>query len=1108
MFADNKIREIVQAQEGFLEWILQSWREKNWLRLLLVLEAVCLILLNPKTLNWGLSITERQPPRFYALFWLVGVVLIFILAVVIALRVKSVPKPIAIDERRTIKGLRPFSFNDAEIFNRLQRNEVVRECVSAIADPQFRFGVLSGQSGSGKTSFLQAGLWPALARNKTQCLYVKFTELDPLETLRAALVDRKLISSEASEDCTLAKLLDSCDLSGAGSLVLLFDQFEQFFLQNKRVNDRKPFIAGLANWYQTKSNKAIKILVCIRSDFSDRLIELQKIMGYSLGPQETFRLDRFDPQQAAAVLRVIAQTEGITVDEAFVEELANQQLASSEDGLISPVDIQILAWMVAGENAVADRAFNRAAYEALGGIEGLLEKFLKRALSARETPSRHQSALNVLLALTDFDSDSRAGTLTLDQLGQKLQNTITSADLEEATSWLARSDVRLITPNQQGTVLVYELAHERLIPALRRLAAKELTEVDRARRLLERKVDEWIANGKKSRYLLRGRELKLIKRNRAQIIRIPQKDAKAKFLARSLVRFRMKFSAFCITLLLTIGGVLWWFSPSGQIWQAQRDLASLTYTINDTETLYRVAKNLLRAGRLDEVSTLAANLTPSHRIEILAQLRRRYEDIGAEQEVQEIKKAEEHLQQQLLDADNIPQDDIALGIAYSKLGDMSNASKFINEAKEKFDFPVALWSVYTRSSRPRRSSILLAQAYQEIGDLKRSAEELSLILNAGSSNFDDDPTILIDIASLCEKLGSSHCDSKVWKNILRSGETLSSLNRVSFLNAAARALSAFGQSEKAEALLKEAQIELRTVINSRQSRFSTYEYSMQNELLHAVIWDVSGTRIKRRRLIDRYFKLRDAGLLDSENRARIFRSATQAYSNIATDRGDISFLEEAEDLITGLERKDTAELYLNLASSYLALGHEQRAIQMLHRACIVANYEHNHEESAKLADLIKAAFEKLSEGIRTNISLGEPDLFWGVSEVSNVWLLSLQAQLLWRNGRADEARKTLTKAEELAQETREVNCLVLLANTCALMGETSKASRYLERVTVTAAALSQEAKADAMSAICDSYARNKQWRRARQVADQTGNDVIKAVSLSNLLAVWKDYNPS
>jgi len=1119
MSADDKIRETVQAQEGFLQWLLQTWREKNWVRLLLILDTILLIAFNPKTSNWVLAIIEVQHPRYYPHFWLIVVILIFIVAGIIALDTKTTPRRVSIDELRTIKGLRPFHFDDAEIFDRLQRTEMIRECVSAIADTQFRFGVLSGRSGSGKTSFLQAGLWPALERNRHQCVYVKFTELDPVETLRTALVDQRLLSPDTSDHDSVVKLLDSCKPPGDGSLVLLFDQFEQFFLQHKRTNNRRPFIAGLADWYQTRSHEPIKILVCIRSDFSDRLIELQKTMRYSLGPQENFRLDRFDPQQAAAVLRVIAQTEGITIDEAFVEEIANQQLASSDDGLVSPVDIQILAWMIAGQNAVEDRAFNRAAYDALGGIEGLLEKFLKRALSARETPSRYQAALNVLLALTDFDSDSRAGALTVEQLVDKLENAITRAELEEAADWLARSDVRLITPNQQGGTLVYELAHERLIPALRRLAAKELSEVDVARRLLERKVSEWTVNERKSRYLLRGRELRLVKRHRVQLIRNPQKDAKATFLTRSMLRFRIKLVAACMTLLVVAGAGFWWFSPSGQMWQAERDLTNLTASINDSTTLYRVAKNLVRAGKFDEALGLVRQLELPQQVEILVQLRRHYQEIGAEQKVQDIKQREEsqprlrvYTQEEL----------IAMAIAYSKVGDVSNASRYLDEAKVRIherahSDPYSLKFDRLGRITPNRSvsssPLILVRAYQETGDFKHSAEELFRMFDVGSSNFNGNPTTLIDIALLCEELGSSYCDNQMWEKILRSGETLSPPYSATLLSIAARAFSALGQVKKAEDLLQQVSDKLETPeINSRWPELRHYKHRLRT-LRRISLWDSEdgsqggpATKVSDQ--------------LDPKTRVHLFRAATQAYINIATIKKDVTVLERTEDLIVELDSTPPADLYLSLASAYLALGHKDEALGIMPDVCEMADAEIKRDERKKLENLIYASVEKLSGGISESI---DADDGLRSSRASKIWLLSLEAQRLWRKGQAEGARKMLSAAETKAPTpvieepdelfefefligNRRVNSLILLAETCILMGERDKASRYLDYVSERAATLSPEAKAETMSAVCDLYAKNRQWRRARQAADQTGNDVMKAVALSSVLAIWKESN--
>lgn len=202
--------------------------------------------------------------------------------------------------------------------------------------------------------------------------------------------------------------------SDAKPLVLLLDQFEQFFVHFKRESRRRPFIRELNEWYRNGRGLPIKILICIRGDFLWRLSELQEAMGYSLGPQQNSSLKKFRPEQAAAVFRVIAETEKLDCDESFIKELTERELAGADDGLISPVDIQILAWMIAGQAGQGERAFNRTTFQKLGGVEGLLERFLTRALEARETPARRQAATKVLLALTDLDRNARAGALTLD----------------------------------------------------------------------------------------------------------------------------------------------------------------------------------------------------------------------------------------------------------------------------------------------------------------------------------------------------------------------------------------------------------------------------------------------------------------------------------------------------------------------------------------------------------------------------------------------------------------------------------------------------------------------------------------------------------------------
>lgn len=316
---------------------------------LLLLDVIIFAIFNPLFLPdiLKLFIAEPKLPNKYVLiFWLV-IGIIFIIALIIA--IGSIPKKagaptIELDRRSPIKGLRSFGFEDAEIFARLQRQTSTRECAECITARDFRFGVLCGESGCGKTSFLQAGLIPRL-KDQYQCVYLKFTDLDPLDSIRQALVEQTQSPETTAAGDDLLSLLQAVVQVNSKPLVLFFDQFEQFFVHHKLKEQREPFIQTLATWYKHRPALPVKIIVCVRGDFKYRLDELQKAMGYSLGPQDSFTLEKFTPSEAAEIFHVIAETEGLACDADFVKEIAEQQLAH-EDGLISPVDIQILAWMI------------------------------------------------------------------------------------------------------------------------------------------------------------------------------------------------------------------------------------------------------------------------------------------------------------------------------------------------------------------------------------------------------------------------------------------------------------------------------------------------------------------------------------------------------------------------------------------------------------------------------------------------------------------------------------------------------------------------------------------------------------------------------------------
>lgn len=93
--------------------------------------------------------------------------------------------------------------------------------------------------------------------------------------------------------------------------------------------------------------------------------------------------------------------------------------------------------------ACIDSRLNRQAYERMGGIEGLLQRFLKEQLETPTIHNKNQEALKVLLALADLDRNVRAGLLTPAQLQEKLKGLVIPERLQAILEWLC--SVRLAT---------------------------------------------------------------------------------------------------------------------------------------------------------------------------------------------------------------------------------------------------------------------------------------------------------------------------------------------------------------------------------------------------------------------------------------------------------------------------------------------------------------------------------------------------------------------------------------------------------------------------------------------------------------------------------------
>ena len=229
--SQDTVRKITEELVQFFQWVAELIRSRNWFTLLLLADVSLILFLTPggivaQFLDDWFSLTL---PKWYPLaFWLT-VSVFFLVALIIA--VVTMPssdteETVEFHERKTIKGLQPFSFEDREIFARLQRQKSLQECLETIINPRFRFGIILGESGCGKTSFLQAGLCPKLAEPEASNhgIYIRFSSQDPIATIRKTFCQTlPLQESEVANLDLLALLKLGTEAVSPKPLVLFFD---------------------------------------------------------------------------------------------------------------------------------------------------------------------------------------------------------------------------------------------------------------------------------------------------------------------------------------------------------------------------------------------------------------------------------------------------------------------------------------------------------------------------------------------------------------------------------------------------------------------------------------------------------------------------------------------------------------------------------------------------------------------------------------------------------------------------------------------------------------------------------------------------------------------
>ena len=217
------------------------------------------------------------------------------------------------------------------------RMQDVNRLIERISRPDHKLTVIYGQSGVGKSSLVQAGLLPALkqraidARDVVPVLLQVYT--DWIELIGSRLVESleevRGLSFPLFQN-SMAIFVEELNKNVEKDLliVLIFDQFEEFFFAYKDISTRKPFFEFISECLNVPY---VKIILSLREDYLHYLLECNRVTdkldvidNNILDKKILYYLGNFSPQDARSVIQSLTENSRLYLEPLLIDELVQR----------------------------------------------------------------------------------------------------------------------------------------------------------------------------------------------------------------------------------------------------------------------------------------------------------------------------------------------------------------------------------------------------------------------------------------------------------------------------------------------------------------------------------------------------------------------------------------------------------------------------------------------------------------------------------------------------------------------------------------------------------------------------------------------------------------
>lgn len=316
-------------------------------------------------------------------------------------------------EKSGFNGALSYTRDDKDRF--FGRHNDIVSLLTQIKQNEYHMGVLYGESGTGKTSLIQAGIMPKCEAGY-QGIYISLNNLPGIDVNDKEQKNDILsfLLSKVNQELALSKPLISFDELSKNmnrleikTMVFFLDQFEQIF---DRVSGQiRSHNTDVLKQISTKYEGRFKFVISVRADYFGHVDHL---FGFEL--KYKYFLQQFNATQAREVIRSSCGLPGnlpetqpghllLEFEDEIIRDLQNA------DGYIHPVEVSLICWTMLRVIGKLDKTSYISGQRKQGWLNRYIDDVLK------PLPNKQQA----LLVLSSLIRNDKSNILQLDEISAR-----------------------------------------------------------------------------------------------------------------------------------------------------------------------------------------------------------------------------------------------------------------------------------------------------------------------------------------------------------------------------------------------------------------------------------------------------------------------------------------------------------------------------------------------------------------------------------------------------------------------------------------------------------------------------------------------------------------